>query len=69
VGRVIPRAVDRPTLSIPEVARLIGVSKSHAYQMATEGMLPVMRLGRRVVVKTGALLVMLGLDDSTHADD
>ena len=63
VGPVIPSPRDRPTLTIPEVAAMLNISRSHAYEQAAEGRLPVMRLGRRVLVMTDALLRMLGLDE------
>ena len=49
-----------PTISVPETAALLGVSRSFAYEMARDGRLPVVKLGpRRVRVVTAALAKML----------
>ncbi len=47
----------RLTLTIPEAASMLGISKGLAYAMAAENRLPgVLRLGRRLVVSRAALL-------------
>jgi excisionase family DNA binding protein len=53
---------DRPTYTIDEAASLLGVSKSTAYECAHTGELPVLRLGRRLLVTRVTLLQLLGLD-------
>ena len=47
--------VRRRTLDIPEVAAALGLSRGKTYALARSGMLPVLRLGRRVVVPKAAL--------------
>ncbi|MHB1418195.1 MAG: helix-turn-helix transcriptional regulator [Bacillota bacterium] len=43
--------MDKRTLSIPEVAGLLGISQSLAYKLAREGVLPgVRRLGEKRLV-------------------
>jgi len=43
--------------SIPEAARVLGISARHAYRLADAGKLPgAYRLGDRVIVNKGALL-------------
>ena len=44
--------VERRTYEIPEIGRILGVSRNHAYLMAADGTIPgVLRLGsRRLVV-------------------
>jgi len=37
-------------LSVPEAARLLGVSRNLAYELVREGRLPHVRLGRRVLI-------------------
>jgi hypothetical protein len=58
------------TVSVQTAARLLGISRSVAYECAKEyertsgrSGLPVIRLGRRLVVPTKRLEAMLGLDD------
>ncbi|MBI2709110.1 MAG: helix-turn-helix domain-containing protein [Actinobacteria bacterium] len=52
----------RLTVSVPEVAVLLGVSRSAAYMLVRSGEIPGVRLGRRVVVPLSAVLDMAGLD-------
>ncbi len=57
------------TLSISEAAALLGVGRNLAYEVASrDGELagvPVIRIGRRLLVPHARLLAVLGLDDST----
>lgn len=48
---------QRRTLDIPEVAERLGICRSHAYELAGRDALPVpvIRLGRRLVVSRAAL--------------
>jgi excisionase family DNA binding protein len=51
---------NKSTLSVPEAAKVLGVSRSLGFSMAKSGQLPVLRLGsRRLVVPTSALARML----------
>ena len=54
---------ERLTLTIPEVAELLGISRNSAYALASENGLPVavIRLGRRLVVSKEAFLRALGV--------
>lgn len=38
------------TISVKEAAQMLGISKSHAYDLIRQDELPHVRLGRRVVV-------------------
>jgi excisionase family DNA binding protein len=49
----------RPTISIPEAARLLSVSVDLAYDAAKRGDLPCVSLGRRRLVVSSRLLEML----------
>lgn len=53
--------VDRPALvSVPEAARMLGISRASAYRYADAGLLPgVRRLGRRVYVVRARLVEFL----------
>jgi len=42
--------IERATYTVPETAKLLGISRSHAYELAQTGQLPTLRLGKRVVV-------------------
>ena len=55
--------VDRKPLvvSVPEAARLLGISRTHAYELVTRGELAHVRLGRRIVVPNHAIDTLLGM--------
>lgn len=46
-------------LSVEAAGKLLGVSRPHAYKLVREGQIPVIRLGRRIVVPKPALMKML----------
>jgi excisionase family DNA binding protein len=47
------------TLTVEEAARVLGISRTLAYDLVTRGELPVVRLGRRIVVPRRALESLL----------
>jgi excisionase family DNA binding protein len=57
---------DRPTITVPEAAEILGVSVDTAYRAARSGELPVVTLGRRMLVPTARLRQLLG-DDPNRA--
>jgi excisionase family DNA binding protein len=54
---------DRRSLvvSVPEAARLLGISRTHAYELVTRGELAHVRLGRRIVVPKHAIETLLAM--------
>jgi excisionase family DNA binding protein len=42
--------VERQTLTIEEVAEALGIGRTHAYNLAKSGVLPVLKLGHRLVI-------------------
>jgi excisionase family DNA binding protein len=50
---------ERLTFTVDEVARLLGVSRSGAYDSITRGEIPSFNIGRRVLVPRDAFLEML----------
>jgi excisionase family DNA binding protein len=52
-------APQRATLSIPEAARLLGISRNACYEAARRGELPVLRIGARILVLLAPLTAML----------
>ena len=59
------------TLTVPEAARLLGIGRNLAYDIAARdgdiAGLPVIRVGRRLLIPLARLLEVLGLDnDSTR---
>lgn len=55
----------QPTISVDRAAQFLGISRSHAYDLAKSGRLPTITLGvRRKRVPSAAVLRMLGVDDT-----
>ncbi|MGA7272301.1 MAG: helix-turn-helix domain-containing protein [Acidimicrobiia bacterium] len=59
------REQSSATVTIPEAARLLGIGRNLAYEIArSEGELagvPVLRVGRRLLIPQARLLAVLGL--------
>jgi excisionase family DNA binding protein len=51
------------TLTVEEAGRLLGISRGAAYRAAACGQIPIIRLGRRLLVPTARLHQLLGLSD------
>ena len=51
--------IERQTLTVEEAARVLGISRSSAYEAVRRGELPTVRIGRRYVVPRVALERML----------
>jgi excisionase family DNA binding protein len=56
----MPITTDRPiTVSVPEAGRILGIGRGAAYAAATNGQLPVIRIGKLLRVPVAALERML----------
>ncbi|MDP9363881.1 MAG: helix-turn-helix domain-containing protein [Chloroflexota bacterium] len=58
---------DRATVTVEEAGRILGVGRGTAYEAARRGELPVLRLGRRLVVPVAALDRLLARDSNLNA--
>jgi excisionase family DNA binding protein len=47
--------LTRQTMTVAEAAKVLGIGRNSAYEAIRRGELPVIRLGRRLVVPTTAL--------------
>jgi excisionase family DNA binding protein len=47
--------IERQTLTVEEAARVLGISRSSAYEAVRRGDLPTVKIGRRYVVPRVAL--------------
>jgi excisionase family DNA binding protein len=58
------------TLTVPEAGHLLGISRTTAYKLVAAGKLPVLRLGRKIVVPRYLLMEMLegARLDTAHTD-
>ena len=55
-----PQSSERLCISVPEAAKLLGVSRNTGYEMARLGQLPTIRCGqRRLLVPKAAFIKML----------
>ena len=52
----------RPTISVEEAGRLLGLGRSAAYDAIRRGDIPSIRMGRRIRVPAPTVLRMLGCD-------
>lgn len=52
--------MERLTYTTSEVAELLGISRTTAYELVRAGALPSLRLGRRIVVTRHTLEELLG---------
>jgi excisionase family DNA binding protein len=55
--------IDRLTLTVEEVAQVLGLSRSATYEAIARGEIPSLRFGRRIVVTRRALHRLLGQGD------
>ena len=60
--KVEDRDGRRRTLTIPEAAEKLGISRNSAYAAAARGELPLIRVGKRLLVPSAALNAMLGIE-------
>ena len=50
---------DRLVLTVPEAGHLLGISRATAYLLVSQGRIPVIRLGKRLVVPKAGIERML----------
>ena len=55
------------TVSVAEAARMLGIGRNLAYEAVRRGEIPVIRVGKRLLVPLPALERMLGNADSGSA--
>ncbi len=64
---MLPNPEAQPTISVDQAGEILGISRSSAYQAARTGEIPTIRIGRRLVVPTAALLRLLEFDNRPAA--
>jgi len=52
---MVKHTTDRQTFTVEEAAALLGIGRNSAYQAIASGELPVVRIGRRLLVPRAAL--------------
>jgi excisionase family DNA binding protein len=63
---IVRNMTERLTLTIPETARLLGISRGAAYAAAASSTIPTIKLGRRLLVPRAALERMLNEVGRVH---
>lgn len=56
-------AVERRTYQVPEVAKMLGVSRAAVYNAVARGTIPSIRIGKRVVVPRAAVEKLIGPEE------
>jgi excisionase family DNA binding protein len=56
----LARKGRRLVYSVGEAGELLGISRAFAYELVGRGVLPVIRMGRRLLVPKVALLALVG---------
>jgi hypothetical protein len=62
----VPDPFSRPTLTAPEVAAILRISRASAFRGIETGQIPSIRIGRRLLVPTAALRTMLCLEPTAR---
>ena len=60
--------MERLTVTVPEAAQLLGVSRMTAYSAVREGSIPSVRIGRRLLVPRAALERLLTLPEPIKSE-
>ena len=61
-NRTLPNPLVTPTVTVEDAARILGISRGLAYTAVQSGDIPALKIGRRLVVPTAALVAMVGGD-------
>jgi excisionase family DNA binding protein len=54
--------VENPTMTVEELAELLGTGRTATYDAVRQGNLPVIRVGRKLLIPTAAVRRLLELD-------
>jgi excisionase family DNA binding protein len=57
------------TLTVEQAATLLGIGRNTAYEAVRTGVIPAIRIGRRVLVPRESLLRFVELACGSHASD
>ncbi len=63
-------SVTRLTVTMPEAAKLLGIGRNTAYEAARRGEIPIVRIGKRLLVPVSALDRLLdGSSEKSQTED
>jgi excisionase family DNA binding protein len=66
--RRLPDPREQPTITVEHAAAIFGISRGAAYEAVRTGTLPSIRIGRRLLVPTARVAIILGAN-MPAADD
>ncbi|MCC9309295.1 helix-turn-helix domain-containing protein [Kitasatospora sp. RB6PN24] len=65
----LPDPRVQPTMTVPEAGSYLRLKKAAAYNAARRGEIPVITVGRRLLVPTVKFRALLGLEGAPARDD
>ncbi len=60
---------ERLTLTVDETARCLGIGRNSAYEAIARGEIPVVKVGKRLLVPKAALEILLAAGQSKRTGD
>ena len=61
--------MNRRTYTVTETARILGISRSSAYEAVRRGEIPSITIGHRIVVSRATIDELLGAPSTADRDD
>ncbi len=61
-------ALERPTTTVEEAAKLLGIGRNQAYEAVKRKEIPSVTIGRRILIPTAALRRMLAIEANSASD-
>ena len=55
----------RLTVNVEEFAQIVGIGRNTAYECVRRGVIPSIRLGRRIIIPVKAIERLIGCDDES----
>jgi excisionase family DNA binding protein len=61
--------IERQTVTVEEAATILGVGRNKAYEAARSGEIPIIRIGKRLLVPLAALQRLLAVAQPLGSND
>ena len=68
VNRKVEMEKERLTLTVEETAKCLGIGRNSAYEAIARGEIPVVKVGKRLLVPKAALEILLAAGQSKKID-
>jgi len=66
---MLPTPQERPTLTVQEVSKFLGIGRDKGYELVKNGTIPSLTIGRRYIVPTANLWTFLSIEVPNYASD